>query len=167
MDNEENPEVEVLSAPIAEAISQQVSQASRTATKDTNNKAISAITNALQDRIDEGSDLDKDLARDIFKAFCEYLGYFAENPFKTKYKVTVKYGYYTELFSVEVEADSEDEAREEVEQNLSLSNLKVSGTVEYSGDNDSEDGEFEDHEGNDNLIDIDDLDLKFEVEELD
>lgn len=153
--------------PIALAIASQVDEASRNAIRNTHNKAISAITNALQDRIDEGSDLDKDLARDIFKAFCEYFGYHAENPFKSKYKVTVKYGYYTTLFSVEVEADSEDEAREEVEQNLSLSNLTISGTVEYSGDNDTEDGEFEDHEGNDNLIEIDDLDLQFEVEELD
>lgn len=165
MNTEETPEVEVLSDPIAQAISAQVSEASRRAIRETNNKAISAITNALQDRIDEGSDLDKETARDIFKAFCEYLGYFAENPFKSKYKVTVKYGYNT-LFSVEVEADSEDEAREEVEQNLSLSNLRVSGTVEYSGDDDTADGEFEDHE-DDRCIEIDDLDLNFEVEELD
>lgn len=152
--------------PIAEAIAQQVSEASNTAIRETNDKAISAITKALQDRIDEGSDLDKELARDIFKAFCEYLGYFGNNPFTTKYKVTVKHGYYTELFSVEVEADDEDEAREEVESNLSLSNVKVSGNIEYSGNFDNADGDFEDHE-DDNAIDIDDLDLKFEVEELD
>lgn len=151
--------------PIAEAIAQQVSQASSTAIRETNDKAISAITKALQDRIDEGSDLDKELAHDIFKAFCEYLGYFGNNPFTTKYKVTVKYGY-TELFSVEVEADDEDEAREEVEQNLSLSNVKVSGNIEYSGNFDSADGDFDDHE-DDNAIEIDDLDLKIEVEELD
>jgi hypothetical protein len=164
MDNTE--ETVITPDPIALAIASQVDEASRKAIRDTHNKAISAVTNALQDRIDEGSDLTKELARDIFKAVCEYLGYHADNPFKSKYKVTVKYGYYNELFSVEVEADSEEEAREEVEQNLSLSNLTISGTVEYSGD-DSEEGEFEDHEGNDNLIDIDDLDLQFEVEELD
>lgn len=167
MDNtEENPEVEVLSDPIAQAISAQVSEASRRAIRETNNKAISAITKALQDRIDEGSDLTKELAHDIFKAFCEYLNYHADNPFKSKYKVTVKYGYYNTLFSVEVEADSEDEAKTEVEENLSLSNVKVSGTIEYSGDNDTEDGEFEDHE-DDSCIELDDLDLQFEVEELD
>ena len=152
--------------PIALAIASQVDEASRTAIRNTHNKAISAVTNALQDRIDEGSDLTKELARDIFKAVCEYLGYHADNPFKSKYKVTVKYGYYNELFSVEVEADSEDEAREEVEQNLSLSDVKVSGTIEYSGDDDTESGEFEDHE-DDSAIELDDLDLQFEVEELD
>jgi len=167
MDNtEENPEVEILSDPIAQAISAQVEEASRRAIRETNNKAISAITNALQDRIDEGSDLDKELAHDIFKAFCEYLNYHSDNPFKSKYKVTVKYGYYTTLFSVEVEADDEDEAKTMVEENLSLSNVKVSGTIEYSGDDDTESGDFEDHE-DDSAIDIDDLDLQFEVEELD
>lgn len=164
MDNTE--ETVTTPDPIALAIASQVDEASRTATNRTNNMAISAVTNALQDRIDEGSDFTKELARDIFKAFCEYLGYFADNPFKNTYKVTVKNGYYTTLFSVEVEADSEDEAREEVEKNLSLSDVKVSGTIEYSGDNDTKSGDFEDHE-DDSAIDIDDLDLEFEVEELD
>lgn len=152
--------------PIALAIASQVDEASRTAIRETHNKAISAVTNALQDRIDEGSDLDKETARDIFKAVCQYLGYFADNPFKSKYKVSVKYGYYTTLFSVEVEADSEDEAKTMVEENLSLSDVKVSGTIEYSSDDGTESGEFEDHE-DDNAIYIDDLDLQFEVEELD
>lgn len=152
--------------PIAEAIARQVSTASNTARREVQNEAISAITNALQDRIDEGSDLDKELAHDIFKAFCEYFKYYSDNPFKTKYKVSVKYGYYNTLFSVEIEAEDEDEARKEVEENLSLSNVKVSGTIEYSGDDDTESGDFEDHE-DDNAIDIDDLDLNFEVEELD
>jgi len=151
--------------PIAEAIAKQVYDAKFNNTISVKASAIEAITKALQDEVDNDR-LEREDAHRIFSAFATYLGTTVDNPFQTKYRVSVTNGHYGgRIFTVEVEADSEEEAQEEVEQNLSVTNIVLNVSLEYNGSYDSEDGEFE-YEDN-YAVDIDDLDLQFEVSPVD
>lgn len=151
--------------PIAEAIARQVDTASNSATIATKGKAVEAITTVLQDEVDNDR-LEREDAHRIFGAFTTNLGSNADNPFQTKYRVTVRHrSSYDRIFMVEVEADSEEEAQEEVEQNLNITSISLTVGLEYNGNYDCEDGEF-DYEDN-YAVDIDDLDLEFEVSPVD
>jgi hypothetical protein len=104
----------------------------------------------------------------LWKLICSGTGWDVNpNPWKSTFKVTVKMDY-VKMFSVNVDADDEDEAKQIVEDALTISDVTCSGTIMYDGEYDTEATDFDsvsisDWEVPDGL----DKNIEIVVEELD
>lgn len=117
-------------------IDQKVSEAKADTTKAVMGSAQIAVTKALQDAInDDYVSLDEEDATTIFNAIATNLRQDWDEPTWTKtWTVTVSYKG-TELLTIpDVEAEDEEEAIEEVKQNIDFSPTTLKGEVSYQGD---------------------------------
>ena len=117
-------------------IDQKVSEAKADTTKTVMGSVQIAVTKALQDALnDDYVSLDEEDATTIFNAVATNLRQDWDEPNWTKtWTVTVSYGGTDLLTIPDVEAEDEDEAIEEVKQNLDFTPAELKGEVSYQGD---------------------------------
>ena len=159
----DNPTPAPEADPIAEAIARQVATATNVAETAMRNKAVSLLEECLDEQINRNA-LEEDTAYLIFSQFLSGIGSYADNPYQTKYRVTVTIeGDFA--FRVTVEADCEEDAIAEVQDNLSIDYQVRKGTISYNGEFDVDNDH--DYEVDDEDIEIEHFDINFEAELVD
>lgn len=88
-----------------------------------------ALFGTLEEKVSEEY-FSKDIAKEIYEEVMACAGLTPRNQFTTKFKVSVLVDN-TKMFSVEVEADDEEAAEEEVSNNLEWE-VNMSGNVSYN-----------------------------------
>ena len=88
-----------------------------------------ALFGTLEEKVSEDY-FSKDVAKEIYEEVMACAGLTPRNQFTTKFKVSVLVDG-TKMFSVEVEADDEEAAEEEVSTNLEWE-VNMSGNVSYN-----------------------------------
>ena len=121
-----------------------------------------ALVNVLQNMVDN-DEITKEIAYEIFDRFAGELSKAWKNPFQNTWKVTVTQNY-DEIMVVEgIEADNEDEAIDDVRNNLTASGIKVMATLSYEGSANTADEPDVEYETYD--YDLDDFNLSYEAEQ--
>lgn len=121
-----------------------------------------ALVNVLQNMV-ENNEITKEIAYEIFDRFAGELSKVWKNPFQNTWKVTVTQNY-DEIMVIEgIEADEEDEAIDDVRNNLTASGIKVMATLSYEGSANTADEPDVEYETYD--YDLDDFNLSYEAEQ--
>ena len=121
-----------------------------------------ALVTVLEAMVDN-DEITKEIAYEIFDRFAGELSKAWKNPFQSTWKVTVTQNY-DEIMVVEgIEADNEDEAIDDVRNNLTASGIKVMATLSYEGSANTADEPDVEYETYD--YDLDDFNLSYEAEQ--
>jgi hypothetical protein len=96
-----------------------------------NTKTSEAIVNVLKSEINEGN-IEKDYANALYDLFCDNAGLVRQD-IKTTYSVTVSYRGNELATFAGIEASSEEEAIDVVQDDLVFDDIEVSMTLEHDG----------------------------------
>lgn len=149
MDEQEKTPEEMTATELIQAVTllrQQAEYVHNSAYTDGLTKSFRVLTSSISEHLDvEDSEEDQERAFNIMDTFLSDIGKSHwDNPFLIVKKWDVTVSLDSTSFTVTVEADDEDDALDQVKDNVQISNKRMSFTVEYQGE--SMDCDFEDDE---------------------
>lgn len=150
-----------VSEALSETVAQIITNAKSAESAECRDQVIKALE-AFESFADDGVRLS------LWKIICQYADWdIKPTPWKSTFKVTVKMDY-VKMFSVDVDADDEDEAKQEVLDNLVIEDVTVAGRITCNLDYSEESADFEDIAISDwEVPDSLDKYIEITVEELD